>query len=465
MGKRILVLGAGRSSSTLIRNLLRFSSAEGYSVRVGDLDESLAQSKIEGVVGEGGAPVNASAFRLDADDAAARKAEISAADIVVSMLPAFMHPAVMADAIEAGCHAITPSYVSPEMAILGEEAASKGVMLINELGLDPGIDHMSAMAAIDEIRDAGGRMTSFESYTGGLVARESDDNPWHYKFTWNPRNVILAGQGGSATYLKNGGVELCPPHRLFQEVTRVEVPGRGFFEGYANRDSLGYADIYGLEGVDTLVRGTLRGPGFCAGWDVIFQLGMNRADAEVKWPVGMTWLQFTAAFVPGCGPTSTASEVAAAVTLMTGCKPETMEKLEWLGLFEENPIGVKEGSPADVLQDLLEKKWALSETDIDLIVMWHRFKFIDQDGTPRVKRSWLALRGEDYLHTAMSKTVGLPLALAARHIVRGDWNFSGLIMPTEQRIYKPLLAVLKEEGVGFTEDAGADAEAAEKSRR
>jgi saccharopine dehydrogenase-like NADP-dependent oxidoreductase len=457
MGKRILVLGAGRSSSTLIRNLVKFSGAEGFSVRVGDLDEALAQSKINGVKGENGTETRASAFRLDADDAAARKAEIAAADIVVSMLPAFMHPAVMADAIEVGCHAITPSYVSPEMAELGDAAANKGVMLINELGLDPGIDHMSAMAAIDEIRDAGGQMTSFESYTGGLVARESDDNPWHYKFTWNPRNVVLAGQGGSATYLRNGGVELCPPHRLFQEVTPVEVPGEGRFEGYANRDSLGYADIYGLQGVDTLVRGTLRGPGFCAGWDALFQLGMNRADAQVSWPEGLSWRQFTAAFVPGCGPKSTAEEVAEGVERITGCDTETMKKLVWLGLFEEAPIGIERGSPADVLQKLLETKWRLSDTDIDLIVMWHRFKFIDKGGVARVLRSWLTLRGEDYLHTGMSKTVGLPLALAARHIARGDWNFSGLVMPTEARVYKPLLAALAQEGVGFSEDAGAEA--------
>jgi len=452
--KRILVLGAGRSSSTLIRNLLRFSVEEGYSVRVGDLDLALAQSKMEGfesaIASQGSA-----AFKLDAGDAAQRKSEISAADVVVSMLPASMHALVMADAIEAGCHAITPSYVSDEMTALGDAAQAKGVMLINELGLDPGIDHMSAMAAIDQIRAEGGQMQSFESYTGGLVARESDDNPWHYKFTWNPRNVVLAGQGGSATYLKNGGVELLPPHRLFKEVTRVEVPGEGYFEGYANRDSLGYADIYGLNAVDTLVRGTLRGVGFCAGWDAIFQLGMNRDDARLRWPADMTCRQFTAAFVPGCGPNSSAEDVADGVERLTGADAETMGRLHWLGLFGEDPINFNFGSPAQVLQQLLEQKWALAPSDIDLIVMWHRFRYIDASGQKCTLRSWLTLRGEDYLHTGMSKTVGLPLALAARHIARGDWNFSGLVMPTERRVYEPLLAALALEGVAFSEDGGA----------
>ena len=279
MPKRVLILGAGRSSSSLIRHLLQHASEEGFGVRIGDLDLALADRKAEGHPA-------ASTFALDAGNPEARRKEIADADLVISMLPAFLHPEVASDAIATRTPLITPSYLSPEIAAMDQAAKDAGIPILNELGLDPGIDHLSAMQVIDGLRSEGAQLTGFESYTGGLVAPESDNNPWHYKFTWNPRNVVLAGQGGSATFRLGGLNRVLPPHRLFQEVTPIDVPGAGRFEGYANRDSLAYEQIYGLQGIETLVRGTLRGDGFCGGWDALFQLGMNRDDAQLSLPEG-----------------------------------------------------------------------------------------------------------------------------------------------------------------------------------
>jgi len=444
MPKRVLILGAGRSSSSLIRHLLVHAEGEGFEVRIGDLDVQLAARKAEGYAA-------ASTFALDAGNPGARKDEIAAADLVISMLPAFLHPEVARDAIAAKTPLITPSYLSPEIAALDDAAKAAGIPIINELGLDPGIDHLSAMQVIDGLRREGSTLTGFESYTGGLVAPESDTNPWHYKFTWNPRNVVLAGQGGSATFRQNGLNRVLPPHRLFKEVTAVDVPGAGRFEGYANRDSLAYERIYGLEGIDTLVRGTLRGDGFCGGWDALFQLGMNRDDAHIEVAPGTAWRTYTAGFAGGVSGDADAGTVRAAVARATGADARALDLLDWLGLFSDQPVALSAGTPCDILQDLLEKKWALEKEDLDMIVMWHRFGYRTASGEHRVRTSHLVHIGEDDTHTAMSLTVGLPLALAARMWLRGEWTGTGVVLPTEEELYAPLLRGLEDEGIVFSE--------------
>ena len=367
------------------------------------------------------------------------------------MLPAFLHPEVAGDAIATRTPLITPSYLSPEIAAMDADAKAAGIPILNELGLDPGIDHLSAMEVIDGLRAEGCTLTGFESYTGGLVAPESDDNPWHYKFTWNPRNVVLAGQGGSATFKESGRIRVLPPHRLFQEITAVDVPGAGRFEGYANRDSLAYENIYGIQGIDTLVRGTLRGDGFCGGWDAVFQLGMNRDDAQVAYPEGTTWRDFTAGFSGGVPQGADAEAVRDAVARVTGADGRALDLLDNLGLFGDAPLPKASGSPADLLQALLEERWALQPGDLDMIVMWHRFHYRDAEGRDRVRTSHLVHIGEDETHTAMSLTVGLPLALAARMWVRGDWTGTGVLLPTTPDLYAPLLRGLAGEGIAFTE--------------
>ena len=439
--KVILVLGAGRSSSSLISHLLAQAEKEQWTITVGDLNVDAALAKINGhACGE--------AFQLRVDDVDARNQRIASADLVISMLPAFMHVEVAKVAIEAGVHVITPSYVSPEMKALDKQAREAGVLVLNELGLDPGIDHMSAMQIIDGIRSAGGKMLGFESYCGGLVAPDSDDNPWHYKLSWNPRNVVLAGQGGSATFLEKGRVRVVPPHRTFQSLTSIEVEGR-MYDGYPNRDSLSYLELYGLGEVETLVRGTLRSSGFSSSWDLMVQLGMVRDDAVLTWPEGTSWADWTRSFL--AADVERGMEVRAAVQRFTGASDEDVDRLAWLGLFaaDHGPEALT-GTPAQIIEHLVTAKWALHAGDRDLVVMWHKFEYL-LDGKRKAKTSSLCLEGRDSVYTAMSDTVGLPMALAVKPMLEGTFGTVGVDVPMKSTYYEPLLAGLSNLGIRFVE--------------
>ena len=439
--KVILVLGAGRSSSSLIAHLLGQSEGEGWEIHVGDLDLSAAVSKVKG-------HPRGHAFQMSASDATDRDTRIAAADLVISMLPAFMHPEVARVAIEAGVHVLTPSYVSDDMKALDDRAKAQGVLVLNEMGLDPGIDHMSAMQVIDDIREAGGTMVSFASYCGGLVAPASDDNPWHYKLSWNPRNVVLAGQGGAATFLDRGRVRMVPPHKTFQALTPVEVGGRKY-DGYPNRDSLGYRELYGLQGIQSLVRGTLRGEGFCQAWDVLVQLGMVRDDASLEWPSGTTWAGWTRTFLPA--DLDGVGTVREAVAHATEAEADALDKLAWLGLFDEvkGPASL-EGTPAQIVEALVTDRWVLGANDRDMIVMWHKFEY-DLEGERKAKTSSLSLEGKDSTFTAMSDTVGLPMALAVKPMLEDTFGTTGVDVPMSKTYYAPLLAGLAELGIVFEE--------------
>jgi saccharopine dehydrogenase-like NADP-dependent oxidoreductase len=265
--KNILILGAGLSSSSMIGYLLGQAGRNEWNVAVGDVSLEIAQKKIAG---------NACgrAFLFDVADAKLLKEEMGRCDVVISMLPARFHPVVAAEALLQGKHMVTASYISDEMKAMDSEAKKKGLLFLNEIGVDPGIDHMSAMKVIDEIKAMGGKMIEFQSSTGGLVAPESDNNPWNYKFSWNPRNVVLAGQGVSK-FLEKGQYKFLPYNKLFSRISKASVPGYGDFEIYANRDSLKYRESYGLNDIQTMFRGTMRRPGYCQGWDVFVQLGMT----------------------------------------------------------------------------------------------------------------------------------------------------------------------------------------------
>jgi len=439
--KVILVLGAGRSSSSLIAHLLGQADQERWEIHVGDLSLEAAQSKV-------GDHPRGHAFQLASDGVADRNARIAQADLVISMLPAFMHVDVAKVAIEAGINVITPSYVSPEMKALDDAAREAGVLVLNELGLDPGIDHMSAMQVIDEIRAAGGRMLGFQSYCGGLVAPDSDDNPWHYKLSWNPRNVVLAGQGGTATFLDQGRVRVVPPHRTFQTLTSIEVDGRPY-DGYPNRDSLGYRELYGLAEVDTLVRGTLRSAGFSQSWDLLVQLGMVRDDASLTWPQGVSWADWTRSFLPA--EAEHGRDVREAVQHVTGATGEALDRLDWLGLFDgasgpANPSG----TPAQIIEALVTDKWVLRPEDRDMIVMWHRFDY-EMSGVRKARTSSLSLEGKDSVFTAMSDTVGLPMALAVKPLMAGTFGTTGVDVPMSKTYYDPLLKGLADLGIRFVE--------------
>ena len=359
-----------------------------------------------------------------------------------------MHPEVARVAIEAGVHVLTPSYVSDDMQALDAQAKEKGVLVLNEMGLDPGIDHMSAMQVIDEIREAGGTMVSFASYCGGLVAPASDDNPWHYKLSWNPRNVVLAGQGRRGHVL---GPRSGAHGAAAQNLPSVDARGGGrpSLRRIPERDSLGYQELYGLQGIQSLVRGTLRGEGYCQAWDVLVQLGMVRDDVRLTWPAGTTWAGWTRTFLPA--NLDAVTDVREAVAHATGASDEALDKMAWLGLFDDDhgPEGL-EGTPAQIVEALVTVKWVLGADDRDMIVMWHKFEY-DLHGERKAKTSSLSLEGKDSTFTAMSDTVGLPMALAVKPMLEGAFGTTGVDVPMSRTYYEPLLAGLAELGIVFEE--------------
>jgi saccharopine dehydrogenase-like NADP-dependent oxidoreductase len=439
--KNILVIGAGRSSSSLIKYLLDHSEQEKWKIRVGDMDLELAHSKVKN-------HPNGDAFSFNATDTAQCEQEVKLADLVISMLPASMHVEIAKLCIKFGKHLVTPSYITNEMKALHEDARKAGVLILNELGVDPGIDHLSAKKVLDEIEEMGGEMVIFESFTGGLIAPESDNNPWNYKFTWNPRNVVLAGQGGAAKFIQEGMYKYIPYHKLFRRTEFIDIEGYGRFEGYANRDSLKYRSIYGLENIPTIYRGTLRRLGFCRAWDMFVQLGATDDSYIMDNTETMTHREFINSFL-AYNPWDSV-ELKLRHYLKIDQDDPIWEKLEWLGIFDNTPIGLKNATPAQVLQNILEKKWKLEPNDKDMIVMWHKFGF-RLNGEDREIQSSMVAVGKDLTYTAMSDTVGLPIAIATKYILNETFYLRGVHLPLHKDIYIPLLKELEQYGIKFTE--------------
>ena len=320
---------------------------------------------------------------------------------------------------------------------------------MNELGLDPGIDHMSAMKILDHVKNLGGEVKYFESFTGGLVAPESDNNPWNYKFTWNPRNVVLAGQGDAAKFIQRGRYKYIPYNRLFRRSEVIKIEGYGSFEGYANRDSLKYRSIYGLENIPTIYRGTLRRVGFSRAWNNLVQVGATDDSYVMEGSASMTHRDFINSFL-AYNPYDSV-ELKFRYYMKIDQDDEVWDKLVWLGLFENTPIGLKEdSSPAQILQAIMEKKMNLEPEDKDMIVMYHKigFKILDDH---REINSWVVVEGKDQTYTAMSDTVGLPLGIFTKYLLRGDINCKGVRLPIREEIYKPVLKELESYGIKFTE--------------
>ena len=440
--KNILVIGAGRSTVSLISYLLENATANNWQVTVADMSLDLAKSKTVGY------PL-AKAIQLDIDNKEQRLQEIQKADFVISMLPAFMHLPVIKDCVALGKHVATASYVSPEMQALDEEAKQKNILLLNECGLDPGIDHASAMKVIDEIQAQGGEITSFKSFCGGLVAPESNDNPWGYKFSWNPRNVVVAGQA-TAQYLEDGGIKYIPYNRIFTQTDTIEVDGAKY-DAYANRDSLSYIHPYKLDTVKTILRGTLRQTGYCKAWNVFVKLGLTDDTFTIKDTQGKTYTQLLQSFLPN----KTGSVKQNLVDFIgKEADTESIAMIEWLGFFDNVKIELAQGTPAQLLQHLLEKKWLLKPNDKDLVVMQHQFE-IDTSknkALPKKINSSLVVIGTDQHHTAMAKTVGLPLAIAVKNFLMGKFNLTGVQIPIHKEIYAPLLQELEQYGICFKEE-------------
>eukprot|EP01087_Luapelamoeba_hula_P009563 TRINITY_DN2477_c0_g1_i4.p1 TRINITY_DN2477_c0_g1~~TRINITY_DN2477_c0_g1_i4.p1 ORF type:complete len:524 (+),score=89.40 TRINITY_DN2477_c0_g1_i4:38-1609(+) len=426
--KNVLVLGAGRSSGVCIEYLLNQAKTNGWHIKVGDDNEDWARDKVRD-------DPSGSTFRFDANSAEQRDAEVQKADLVVSLLPAHMHYLVAKDCVRHGVNMITASYASPAMRELSQQAEANNVLLMMECGVDPGLDHMGVWRVLTRLRAEGSDLNTFQSFTGGLVAPESDDNPWNYKFTWNPRNVVLAGQGVSK-FLHNGKYKYIPYHQVFKRYEDIHVEGHGQFEGYANRDSLHYRDLYQLHSCPTVFRGTLRRPGFCAAWDVFVRLGMTDDTYVMENCETMTHRDFINSFLMWRAHDSV--ELKVAYTMGLSVDSDVMKRLKWLGIFEDRIIGIKKATPAQILQHILEKKWSLSPGDKDMIVMWNQFVFDTVKGRRREIVASLVAKGDGTdKGTAMAKTVGLPLAIVAKLILQGKAVIINAKRPTASVKAKP----------------------------
>lgn len=441
--KKILIIGAGRSATSLIQYMLQHAETYNWKVTVADVSLELANEKVAGYT-------RGTAVSFNALDEQERQPYLEAADFVVSMLPAHLHVPIAKDCLRLGKDLATASYVSPELKELHEEVKAKGLIFLNEIGLDPGIDHMSAMQMINGIREKGGKISAFYSYAGGLVAPESDTNPWHYKFSWNPRNVVLAGQGVSQ-YLYEHRYRHTPYHRLFSKSDLVYIPTMGWYDAYPNRTSLKYKGSYGLDDIPTIMRGTLRYKGFCKAWDLLVRLGLTDDSYKMTYSDDLTYKQWVRSYLPpnlervGYGTLRT--QLATLFDL--NIADDALDKLEWLGLFSDEKIPLDKASSAEILQELLERKWKLEPDDKDMILMQHEVEY-ELNNQKKRHLSTLILYGENSSNTAMAQLVGLPLAIGVKNILLGNITAKGVLIPITPEIYEPVMRELADLGVGFS---------------
>lgn len=497
--KTVLLFGAGKSATVLIDYLLDTAITENWKIIVVDADLKLAQSKI-------GTSQKATAVSFDIANAAERGKYIRQADIVISLLPPFLHIEVAKDCVKFQKNLLTASYVDDDIRKLEPDISRNKLLFLYEMGLDPGIDHMSAMQIIDSIHAKGGIISSFKSHCGGLVAPESDDNPWHYKISWNPRNIIMAGKAG-AHYKENGSEKKLQYEELFTGENTVEIPGLGLLSWYPNRDSLSYTPLYRLQDTTTFIRTTLRHPDFMYGWKNIIDLKLTDetpqydTDGKTLYQVFKEhmdkqgfgeWLneKLSERFAETKGLMENLMKLMEAEneatqegekipqTFMTADDSGNIQEIEigevknraaaylaeqmhqanltlkqlfFLGLDDQDTM-VNKGlcSAADILQFAVEKKLSLRPYDKDMIVMLHEFVYKIGNKESAISSS-LVVKGENNLRTAMAKTVGLPLGIAAKLILQGKIKMNGLHIPTKKEIYEPVLKELVTYGVEFNE--------------
>jgi len=432
MNKHILLFGAGKSATCLIQFLDKTVSSRDWQLTVAESNLELAQSKLSG-------SPHTKAVQVSVEDREQRDNLIRQADIVISLLPPALHFLVATSCIEWKKHLLTASYLDDKLRALEPAIRDKGLLFLCEMGLDPGIDHMSAMQLIHRIREQGGQIHSFLSHTGGLVSPVSDDNPWHYKISWNPRNVVLAGSAG-AKYLENGQTVTRTYEELFRRINKVEIKALASLAWYPNRDSLSYIPVYGLDGINTFIRTTLRYPDYIRAWSAIVDAHLT----DDKTPLSLS-----------------KDKAKDNVTIAQWSSPirplvddSIRPQLEYLGLFSDEPIPPSAHTSADVLQYLLETRLAMRPGDRDMIVMLHEIAYTTaaSPGVTRRITSSLVVHGEDHLRTAMAKTVGLPLGIAAVSILEGKIKLTGLHIPISPGIYTPVMEELALQGIRFVEE-------------
>ncbi len=436
----ILILGAGKSTPVLIQYLAEKAQSEGWGLTVADLELKSAEKRCKN-------QSHVKPIGLDMTNNEERRKYIQKASVVVSMLPPSFHGKVAQDCLELETHFFSASYTDKAIKEKASVIQEKKLFFLNECGLDPGLDHMSAMKIIHREQASGNHIGLFKSFCGGLLAPGSTElNPWNYKFTWNPRNVVLAGKGVS-TFIRNGYYKFIPYHMLFKRKEPVDFPELGTYEAYPNRDSLSYRSIYGLDNIPTILRGTLRNKGFCKAWDVLVMLGLTDDSIELDLPQSFTPLMLTNSFLPYDPSRSPQEKIK---QLIPDIDAETMEKLDWLGLFSSEKLGKRNGTPAEILLDILEKKWEMGPEDRDMVLMQHQFNI--EDGIKSVKiYSDMVVMGENQEKTAMAKTVGYPLGAAVYLFMKGEFKSRGLLLPILKEIYEPILDEVAQYGINFSE--------------
>ncbi len=437
----ILVAGAGKSSTYLIQYLLSNAPQNKWKVIIADGDSNAIAEKIN-------QSAYAEAAVIDITKAAQREPLVKRADIVISLMPPNLHIHLAKDCLKFKKNLITSSYISDELKGMDEAVKEAGLMFMCEMGLDPGIDHMTANKIINSIHRVAGSIYSFKSYCGGLVAPESDNNPWHYKFSWNPKNVISAGVGG-ARYLNNGKEEEIPYEKIFKGNKRIKVDGIGSLAYYPNRDSLKYLETYDIPDIKTFIRATLRYPSFCAGWDAFIQLGLTNPDDvfEQTGQTYTTWLMKKA----GCEDKENLAEFITK-KLALDKDSKVISLFQWLGLFDDLPLKPGTSSSSQILLGLLLEKWAMASAEKDMVVMQHEVEYIHK-GRKTKLTSTMTIKGENRDHSAMAKTVGLPMGILARMVLNGKIKPPfGVLIPTMQSVYKPVLTELAHYGIDFKEE-------------
>lgn len=439
--RNILIIGAGRSTTVLIKYLLEEAKTNQWFITVADAKPELAVKKVNG-------HPNGRGTWLDVRKPNDRRDLMMRHDVIISLLPAHLHYKIARDCVKFNKYLVTSAYVSRDLYQLNDIVLNAPINFMKEMGLDPAIEHMAALKKIHQIRTNGGKVKSFRSYTGALLTPESDDNPWHYKISWNPRNMILEGQG-TVQYLVKGKYKHVPYNRLFKQYRLIDIPNIGQFEAYPNRDSLLHRTAYGLASIPTLKRSTLRHLGFCDAWDALVQLGLTDDGYPILESHKLTFREFIDAYIVDNPYHSGTLKERVAAFLGIGASSEVIKKLEWLGLFERRKIGLERATPAQILEHLIVKRLSLKKGDKDMVVLHQVFQYRQARKTRELKNT-LVLKGDNHEDTAMAKLVGLPIGIFVKQIMKGEITKKGIKVPITPAIYEPVLEELKTHGVVFT---------------
>ena len=440
--RNILIIGAGKSTPYIVKYLMHKSSKENLFLTIGDIDINNAKKLSAG-------STNIRAIKFDILNKKNSSEQIFQSDIVISMLPARFHLLVARECLKYKKSLLTASYISDQMNELDDEVKRLGIIFMNEIGVDPGIDHMSAMKIIDKIKDEGNELVMFKSYTGGLIAPESDNNLWNYKFTWNPRNVVLAGQGGDAIFIERDKQKQIPYSKLFKNTEPLKIDGYGSFEAYPNRDSLKYRSIYKLDNISTILRGTIRRPGFANAWNVFVSLGMTDDSYSIQNSHMMSYSNYVDYFLSS----NSIKSIESRIKNKLGINETNViwNKLLELDIFSSTKkIPLKNATPAQILEYILLQSWQLEKNDKDMVVMYHKFGYKKNKKNYQIDSTMVSI-GEDETYTAMAKTVGLPLAIATLGILNKKIKSTGVQLPVSKEIYVPILKELEEYNIKFKE--------------